>query len=288
MPEHTGSKNGSKPASKIQPPDLGDLLRQLILICVWVFSLPLKLVKSIDQKYLNPISIIIAGLMISIAIYKGGGTIGSRAGVPTAAAPTAATTSPRPAAAASAKDVPPLSASDHIRGNKNAQVLMIEYSDLECPFCKRFHPTAQQVLDQYKDKVAWVYRHFPLDPIHSKADKEAEASECAFELGGETAFWKFIDKVYEVTPSNNGLDAAQLPKIATEVGLDGTKLQACIDSGKYAAKVEEQYQGGIKAGITGTPGTILLNPKSGKTALIPGAVPFDNVKSQIDTLLSGS
>lgn len=288
MPNHTAPKPEAKSQAASKAPDIGDLLRQIILIFVWVFSLPAKIIKSIDKNYLNPLAIIIAGAMISLSILKGGGggiSVASKATTPTtAAAPTNA--SPRPAP--TAKDVPPLSAQDHIRGNKNAQVLAIEYSDLECPFCKQFHPTMKKMLDENSGKVAWVFRHFPLDPIHSKARKEAEAAECAAELGGEDTFWKFVDKIYEVTPSNNGLDPAELPKIASQVGLDQAKFKTCFDSGKWAKKVDDQEQGGVKAGITGTPGTILLNLKTGKTALVPGALPYESLKSQIDTLLSGS
>src|SRR3990172_9755410 len=106
---------------------------------------------------------------------------------------------------------------DHVFGNRNADVLMIEYSDTECPFCKQFHQTMHQVMDQYgKDgRVAWVYRHSPIDQLHPKARKEAEAMECANELGGNDAFWKYADRLFEVTPSNNGLDATQLPVIAS-------------------------------------------------------------------------
>ncbi|MEK7118005.1 MAG: thioredoxin domain-containing protein [Patescibacteria group bacterium] len=110
---------------------------------------------------------------------------------------------------------------DHVLGNTNADVLMVEYSDPECPFCKRFHETMHQVVDHYgkNGNVAWVYRHYPIDQLHSKARKEAEAMECASEQGGNDAFWKYADKLFEVTPSNNGLDAAQLPVIAAMVGL---------------------------------------------------------------------
>ena len=292
MPRDISAKSPTNNTeTKYKAPDLGDLLRQIILITIWVFSLPVKMVKGIDKNYLNPLAIIIAGAMISVSIVKAGGIPTSKTAATTVTGGATAPTQPnaaQPPSAAAAKDVPPLSGKDHIRGSKTAQILLIEYSDLECPFCKRFHPTAQQVVDQYKGKVAWVYRHFPLDPIHSKADKEAEASECAAELGGEDAFWKYVDKVYEVTPSNNGLDPAELPKIASSVGLDSNKFKTCLDSGKYAAKVEEQYQGGIKAGVTGTPGNILLNTKNGKTKLIPGAVPYDTIKSSIDSLLSES
>ncbi|MCI0542492.1 thioredoxin domain-containing protein [bacterium] len=97
---------------------------------------------------------------------------------------------------------------EHILGNPNAEIFIIEYSDLECPFCKRFHETMKQAMEQYgKDgQVAWVYRHFPLDAIHNKARKEAEATECAGELGGNDMFWKYTNKLMEITPSNNQLD----------------------------------------------------------------------------------
>src|SRR3989338_2531696 len=95
---------------------------------------------------------------------------------------------------------------DHLRGDPKATVKVVEFSDLECPFCKNFHRTMQQVMSEYSGQVAWVYRHFPLDSLHSKARKEAEASECAAELGGNDGFWAYVDKLFEITPSNNGLD----------------------------------------------------------------------------------
>lgn len=192
-----------------------------------------------------------------------------------------------PQAARTTGEVKPLQDNDHVRGNRNARVLLIEYSDLECPFCKRFHPTAQQAVDEYKGQVAWVYRHFPLDQIHSKADKEAEATECANELGGNDGFWKMVDKIFEVTPSNNGLNLDDLPKLANQVGLDQNKFKDCLDSGKYAGRVEDDYQSGIAGGITGTPGNVLLDTKTGKTKLVPGALPFETFKTEIDSLLKG-
>ncbi|OGM15690.1 hypothetical protein A2V56_02065 [Candidatus Woesebacteria bacterium RBG_19FT_COMBO_42_9] len=183
-----------------------------------------------------------------------------------------------------AKNVPTLSDKDHIRGSKDAKLILIEYSDLECPFCKKFHPTVLQLLEEYGGQLALVYRHFPLDQLHSKADKEAEASECVRELGGEEAFWKFVDKIFEVTPANNGLDHTLLPTYAGDAGVDQAAFKSCLDSGKYADYVESDYQGGIKAGITGTPGSFIVNQK-GEMWLVIGAQPYENIKATIEEAL---
>jgi len=183
-----------------------------------------------------------------------------------------------------AKKILAVSDKDHILGSKDASVYLIEYSDLECPFCKQFHPTVQKIISGYKDKVAIVYRHFPLDQLHSKARKEAEAVECASELGGESAFWKMTDKIYEVTPANNGLDHSLLPDMAKGIGLDQTAWKNCWDSGKYKDKIEEQYQSGLSAGVTGTPTSFLIN-KKGEAWMIIGAQPYENFKTAIDEAL---
>ena len=131
----------------------------------------------------------------------------------------------------------------------------------------------------------WVYRHFPLDQIHPKADKEAEATECAYKLAGNEGFWKMTNKIFEVTPSNNGLDLATLPDLANEIGINKVSFKSCLDSGEMAAHVEDDFQSGIKAGVTGTPGNILFDTKTGEIRIIPGAVPFDQMKQAIDELL---
>lgn len=179
--------------------------------------------------------------------------------------------------------VPPISASDHIRGNPKAKVTIVEFSDTECPFCKRFHPTMQQVLTAYGDKVRWVYKHFPLDSLHAKARKEAEATECAGELGGNDGFWKYLDKLFAVTPSNDGLDPAQLPQIAEDVGLNRKKFETCLNSGKYAGRVAEQLAQGEAAGARGTPHSLIL--VGDKTIPVSGAVPFAQLKSILDPLV---
>ena len=177
------------------------------------------------------------------------------------------------------KKVVAISDEDHIQGSKNAEVFLIEYSDYECPFCTRFHATAQQVVDEYAGKVAWVYRHFPLDQMHKNARKAAEAAECVAEIKGENAWWSFTDALYE-----NQAKVSDLTGLATEIGVNATTLQTCIDSEKYAEKVDKQHKGGLAVGVSGTPGNIIIN-KKGEAWLIPGALPFEQLKTTIDEAL---
>lgn len=183
-----------------------------------------------------------------------------------------------------AKKVEKISDNDRVRGPRNAQIVLIEYSDLECPFCKQFHQTAQDALNEYDGKLAWVYRHFPLDTLHPKADKEAEAAECAAEQGEEVSFWSFVDKIFKVTPSNNGLDLASLPTYASQIGLNQAEFKTCLDSGKFAEEVERQFQSGVTAGVTGTPGNFIMNWK-GEVWVIPGAVDLETLKATIEEAL---
>ncbi len=240
------------------------------------------------NKVIVPLSIIIAGGLIAFAIYSSGG-----------AAPKAAPSGANAIGGmfdqqAPTIEVAPLSNADHVQGNRNAKLVIVEYSDTECPFCKRYHETLKQVTAEYGDKVAVAYRHFPLD-MHEKAPKEAEASECAAELGGEDAFWKFIDIVYSETPSNDGLDHALLPSFAERAGVDKAAFKKCLDSGKYAAKIAEAKETGYKAGARGTPYTVFFLKNGSKTETIPlansagdslGALPYASLKSVIDKLLN--
>lgn len=186
--------------------------------------------------------------------------------------------------------VAPVEPADHIRGDPNAPVKLIEFSDFECPFCKGFHETLTKIMSKYgkSGKVAWVYRHFPIDELHPKARKEAQAAECAAEQGGNDAFWAYADKVFDVTPSNNRLDLALLPKFAVEIGLDQAKFETCLKGnvrgGKYADHIEANFQDASAAGGSGTPYTIVMGP-DGSTYPINGALPYSAVKSIIDLAL---
>ena len=205
-----------------------------------------------------------------------------------ARAPAAPSPSPQnpPSAAPGALAVPSVDfAKDHIRGSKDATLAVIEYSDFECPFCKRVHPTYQQIMQQYDGKVLWVYRHFPLS-FHKNSEQEAEASECAGELGGNEAFWKFTDGIFEKTTSNGtGFPLDQLPVLAKQIGLDEAKFQACLSSGKYATLVKKEADDGSAGGVTGTPGNYVVDLKTNKATEVQGAQPFSSFKSAIDAFL---
>ncbi len=181
---------------------------------------------------------------------------------------------------AAAAKLPKATAEDHIDGSLDADVILIEYSDFECPFCASFHPTAKQAVADYGGKLAVVYRHFPLDSIHPKARPAAVASECIFELSGKDAFWKFADTVFGDKTKLTDLSAT-----AVGLGVNKAAFDSCVTSKKHDAKVEAQYQGGITAGVNGTPGNFVVN-KKGEVWLLPGAVPLEMLKSTIDEALA--
>ncbi|HEX8923896.1 MAG TPA: thioredoxin domain-containing protein [Patescibacteria group bacterium] len=202
------------------------------------------------------------------------------AAIPSAAAPAAAGQGQQPQQDLS--KLTPVNDQDHIRGSKNADVVVVEYSDYECPYCKAFHPTMQQIIKDYGNKVAWVFRQYPLS-FHPKAEKSAEATECAAEIGGNDAFWKLTDLIYEKMPD---MELSQLPELAASVGVDKTKFSQCLDSGKYAQKIKDEENSGIQVGVQGTPGGVIV-AKNGQKTFIPGALPYDQVKPMIDAALAG-
>lgn len=186
-----------------------------------------------------------------------------------------------------AKRVPPPDANDHRLGAADAPLTLIEYSDFECPYCKRFHPTAKALLEALPGRVNWVYRHFPLDFHNPGARTQAEASECVAELGGNEAFWRFTDTIYERTRSGGeGFPREALAPLAGEVGVDVQAFRTCMDSGRHRAAVDADLEGGLEAGIRGTPGIILLDNRTGEVEVIGGAVPLEELRRQVDRLLA--
>lgn len=170
---------------------------------------------------------------------------------------------------------------EHMRGSADAEVFLIEYSDLECPFCSSFHQTAKQVFEEYNGKVAWIYRHFPLDSIHPNAREAALGAECVAAQAGNDAFWSFADEVF----SNQQTAFTRLADIASEVGVDKGAYETCVASATYAENVDSDYQAGLDVGVTGTPGNFVMN-KDGEIWTVYGAVPYATLKEAVEEALN--
>ncbi|MCP6726496.1 MAG: DsbA family protein [Patescibacteria group bacterium] len=164
---------------------------------------------------------------------------------------------------------------DHIRGNVNASITIVEYSDFECPYCGRFHPIMIQALSDYPEDVRWVYRHFPLRG-HLQAQPAAEASECVAEQKGDEGFWSFVDAMFE---NQERLGEEFYREVAGEIGVNLVQFDSCVSSSKYANRVNSDYEEGIQLGVTGTPGSFVNGVP------VKGAVPYEQLKSIIEAQL---
>ncbi len=161
------------------------------------------------------------------------------------------------------------------KGNPKAPVTIIEFSDYECPFCKKVEPTVREVLKTYgPDKVRFAYRNFPL-PFHQSARPAAEAAGCAAEQG---KFWEYHEKLMDATD----LSAENMKKLAASVGVDQKKFDECVASQKFKDEIEKDLKAGEEAGVNGTP-AFFINGR-----MIDGAQPFDKFKEVIDEELAAS
>jgi protein-disulfide isomerase len=174
-----------------------------------------------------------------------------------------------------------------MKGDKNAKVTLVEFTDYQCPFCSRhIRDTFPQIENDYikTGKVRYVLREFPLESIHPQAVKAAEAAGCA---GDQGKYWEMHDRLFA---NQNALAAAQLPSHAEAVSLDPGKFKTCLDSGKFTAKVRKDLADAQKYGATGTPTFFigLTDPKGSEIKAvrkIVGAQSYAAFKDAIDTLL---
>jgi protein-disulfide isomerase len=135
-----------------------------------------------------------------------------------------------------------------VRGDPNAPITIVEFSDFQCPFCQRSHAVVKELLSKYAGKVKVAYRDFPLRQIHPQADAAAEAARCAGEQG---KFWQFHDRLFETSRS---LDLAAFADHAAAIGLDQSRFVECLAADKFEAQIEQDLQDGTQAGVNGTPG----------------------------------
>jgi protein-disulfide isomerase len=179
-------------------------------------------------------------------------------------------------------------ANKHVKGEKSAKVVVVEFSDYQCPFCARFvRDTIPQVETEYikTGKIQYVFGDFPLETIHPLAFKAAEAASCAADQG---KYWEMHDELFA---NQKALKPTDLPEHANSIGLDKTKFQQCLDTGENASSIRKVMAQAAEAGVTGTPTLMvgLLQPNSSKVKVLrtlKGAQPFAAVKDAIDNALA--
>lgn len=244
-----------------------------------------------STSYLIPLSIIVAAVIVAGAIIFSGSSRTTPDTGTTAAADSAGQASaPQAPTNTSLENVRPVGDDDHILGNPDAPIMIVEYSDYECPFCKRFHFTMKKIMDEYgkKGQVAWVYRHFPIEGLHPKnAKRVAATAECVADQAGDAGFWAFTDGFFSKTPSNDQTDLSTvIPEIISTIdGVDINQVNECVASGKYDEHIQDDFNNALQTGGQGTPWSIIIT-KSGKKFPLNGALPYRTVKSLIDTALT--
>jgi protein-disulfide isomerase len=191
---------------------------------------------------------------------------------------------PKATGSLTSDDIAKLTKDTYVKGDESAQILWIEYSDLECPFCKRLHDSGaiKNLEAKYGDKLAFAFKHYPL-PFHPTAMPAAQAAECVGETGGTSKYFAFVESIFSKgTPSQDVINAA-----VKEVGLNADSVKKCVDSGKYKARVDAHMaEGSSKFGVNGTPGNVLINTKTGKYEVVSGAQPEANFDAAITRLMA--
>lgn len=221
-----------------------------------------------ENKFLIPLAVIVAGALVAGAVFF------------KSKAPSEAPTGTNEPVDI---EINPVTANDHILGNPNADLAIVEFSDIECPYCSVFHQTMHKIIDEYglDGQVSWVFRNFPLDQLHPDARTKAESAECVASLAGNDVYWKYLDALFTRTET-----LADLPSIAAELGVDETAFNTCVSEKRFAERVKAEGDEAMAAGGRGTPYSIVIT-KDGLTFPINGALPYDVVKQTIETALKG-
>ena len=164
---------------------------------------------------------------------------------------------------------------DPAKGPVDAPIVLVEFSDFQCPFCQRATGTLAELIDRYEDQIRLVYKDYPL-PSHAQAFKAAEAGNCAHEQG---MFWEFHDKMFG---SQDALDVPALKSYASELGLETASFSACLDEGRYTRRVQQDTQIGQRYGVSSTP-TVFINGRP-----VMGAAPLETFDQIIREELAAS
>lgn len=179
----------------------------------------------------------------------------------------------------------PVDDNDYILGNPNSPIIMVEYSDYECPFCKQYHETLRQIMDEYgvTGKLAWAYRQYPLTQLHPNAPVIAEAALCVGDIGGNKAFWDFSNLVFDERDIDEQTNVTKLPEFAAAAGVSKDAYKECVDSDRMQEQLTANTEDGFNSGARGTPYTVLI--VGNQQAIINGAQSYDTVKGIIQNLV---
>ncbi len=184
----------------------------------------------------------------------------------------------------SESDIAAIKKDAYVDGSDSADILWIEYSDLECPYCKALHDSKaiSNLQTKYGDKLAFMFKHYPL-PFHPNALPAAQSAECVAKEGGAEKYYAFVDAVFaKGTATQAIIDSA-----VTEIGLDSADIKACADGGEFKTIIDASMsEGSSKFGVNGTPGNVLINTKTGKYEVVSGAQPEANFDAAIVRLLA--
>ncbi|MDB5264507.1 MAG: oxidoreductase [Parcubacteria group bacterium] len=223
---------------------------------------------SIRERYLIPGAIVLAGIILAITIF----VVRSHQEAVSAGDPTA---------------VRPVTPSDHLIGNPQAAVTIVEYGDIDSSYSKQLQTTLEQLMSEYASggQVAWVYRHFPLADMHPNSLSHAEAAECAASLGAPDAFWRFIDLVQAQAPAENQFDPKDYPTVVTQLGISVDTFNTCLSSHQFSKHVTDDAINALNAGADGSPYVVLL-VKGQKPSTISGTIPYQSLKRIIDQAVS--
>lgn len=159
-------------------------------------------------------------------------------------------------------------------GPRDAKVVVVEFSDFQCPFCQQAQPVVKELLKNYGDQILFIYRDFPLINDHPQALSAAIAGECAHEQG---KFWEMHDKIFA---NQDNISKTDLKIYAVQIGLNNIQFGTCLDSDKYLAEIEQDFNDGLNAGVNSTPTFIINGVK------VAGAIPLNTFEQIIISELS--
>lgn len=173
-----------------------------------------------------------------------------------------------------------------VYGELKARFTLAEFSDMECPFCKKLHPNLKEIVDRSNGAVNWQWRHLPLSFHNPAATDDAKAAECFAEQKGNRGFWVFLDQIFDKSAGNGG-GVKDMPDIVKWLGGDKVKFAQCMSSDNYKDRIAEHMRMGEKIGATGTPATVIIDNLTGEKEFVSGAQPISAFISIMKKMMVG-